>query len=139
MNKDQMIDDDFDDEETTSEEMRYDELLAAIHSLRCENDNLRGKIRILESQLKYKSKQTPIKKKGVMPFGLYKGDKITDVPDNYLNWVLRECRNIKESLREQIEEELAKRKDKIETEAAAKMPNQRTACCDHMPDCRRTL
>jgi len=38
-----------------------------------------------------------------MPFGQYKDEMLMNIPIDYLIWVLRNCRNIKPSLRNAIE------------------------------------
>jgi hypothetical protein len=38
-----------------------------------------------------------------MPFGQYKNEMIMNIPTDYLIWVLRNCQNIKPSLRNAIE------------------------------------
>jgi hypothetical protein len=45
-----------------------------------------------------------------MPFGMYKGQLLEDVPSSYLAWCLRTCDNLNGWLREAIEEELERRR-----------------------------
>ena len=37
-----------------------------------------------------------------MPFGKYEGQRLMDIPESYLEWVLYNCRNIKPKLRNAI-------------------------------------
>jgi putative quorum-sensing-regulated virulence factor len=39
-----------------------------------------------------------------MPFGKFKGERLKDVDTDYLEWVLQNCDNIRDSLRDAIEQ-----------------------------------
>jgi hypothetical protein len=45
----------------------------------------------------------------VMTFGMYKGRLVTQVPSDYLQWVLRKCDCAEPALREAIRDELVRR------------------------------
>jgi hypothetical protein len=45
----------------------------------------------------------------VFTFGKHRGQPVTAVPSDYLDWCLRECRCLRAHLREAIEAELARR------------------------------
>ena len=39
----------------------------------------------------------------IMPFGKHKGEKLIDIPKEYLEWLYLECDNLSKNLREAIE------------------------------------
>jgi hypothetical protein len=63
-----------------------------------------------------------------MPFGKYKGKRLTKLPTDYLVWCRDKCDSLTEAMRAAIEEELADRTDAPasdeagETTAAAELP-----------------
>jgi hypothetical protein len=62
---------------------------------------------------------------GRMPFGKYRGWPLCEVPTSYLAWVLRECSNIHQELREAIEEDLESRK--VRTAYGTRQPREGSA------------
>lgn len=58
-----------------------------------------------------------------MPFGKYRGEFLTEIPPNYLRWLLRECDSIDSYLRRRVEEELYRRSDR-DTKLQQEQPQQ---------------
>lgn len=44
--------------------------------------------------------------RGVMTFGKFKGELLTEIPEGYLRWLLTDCNSLEESPRAEIEREL---------------------------------
>jgi len=44
-----------------------------------------------------------------MPFGKFRGQKLTDIPSSYLAWLIRECRGLDDELRAEVLAVLRKR------------------------------
>ncbi|MBI1917788.1 MAG: DUF3820 family protein [Planctomycetes bacterium] len=53
-----------------------------------------------------------------MPFGKYKGKRLSKLPTDYLVWCRDKCDNLTDELRAAVEEELADRSDTPQEEAA---------------------